>query len=67
MIDPGLRTWNFFDGLYSDFVRDAVVKYFELDALDGVTEEFVSVLYVVLTNEDGVLGAVDEFVLRNID
>ena len=36
---------------------------YELDAFDGVTEKLVSVLYVMLTDEDGVLGAVDEFVL----
>lgn len=40
---------------------------FELDALDGVAEKFVPVFYIVLTDEYGVLTAVNEFVLRNID
>lgn len=36
---------------------------FELDALNGVAKEFVSVFYIVLTDEYGVLGTVNEFVL----
>lgn len=43
------------------------MTYFELDALDGVAKEFVSVFYIVLADLDGVHTAVNEFVLRNID
>lgn len=51
-----------FDGFGdSDFVGDAVMTDFELDMLDGVAKEFVSVFYIVLTDEYGVLGTVNEF------
>ncbi len=40
---------------------------FEIDALDGVTEVFVAVFDVVLSDKDGITAAVDEFILWNID
>lgn len=40
---------------------------FELNVLDGVTEELVSVFDIVLPDKDSVTAAIDVAVLGNID
>lgn len=66
-VEEGEGTLNLLDFGNGDFVGDAVMTDFELDALDGVAKEFVSVFYIVLTDEYGVFTAVGVSILRYID
>lgn len=58
---------DFLELCNSHFVRDAVMTDFELNVLDGVTEELVSVFDIVLPDKDSVTAAIDVAVLGNID
>ena len=40
---------------------------YELYSFDSVAEEFVAILYVMLTDEDGIFASINVVVLRNVD
>ena len=66
VVEPCSGTWNFFDGLNVNFVRDGVSLNLDLYTLDCISKEFVPYLGIGFLNKDSVAWTVCEKVVTDV-